>query len=85
MKYTPIPLSSYLPLLALAACATGQQSTNAVDVAETICREPRPEVCTMDYRPVCAHSKSGDYRTYSNACGACADAEVIAYVRGACE
>jgi len=71
--------------LALCACATGQGSKGAAKPEETACVEPRPEACTMDYRPVCGRLESGESRTYSNACGACADPAVLASVPGACE
>ncbi|NNJ96222.1 MAG: hypothetical protein HKP12_03600 [Gammaproteobacteria bacterium] len=51
------------------------------------CTEPRPEVCTMDYDPVCGLRKlSGidKWKTYANDCTACADATVVAYKKGAC-
>jgi hypothetical protein len=78
-------LSLTLLALMLAACASQRGPASAADPAETICVEPRPQVCTMDYRPVCARLESGEMRTYSNACGACADAGVIAHLPGACE
>ena len=78
-------LSPILLAMTLAACAGQRGPASAADPAETICVEPRPEVCTMDYRPVCARLESGEMRTYSNACGACADAAVIAHLPGACE
>ena len=49
------------------------------------CPEIRPEVCTQDYRPVCAELESGDMKTYSNGCNACTDPAVIGYREGACE
>lgn len=49
------------------------------------CEEPRPQVCTMDYKPVCAQILDGDFKTYSNGCTACADPNVTAYSDGACE
>ena len=50
----------------------------------TICQDPRPQVCTMDYRPVCATLEDGTIKTYANGCGACADAEVVSWVDNAC-
>lgn len=92
----------------LAACAAGADTVpvpaehlpapnaHIPNEALTECRDPRPEVCTMDYRPVCARRDSGvrcvtapcpskDWKTYSNGCTACSDPEVSAYARGACE
>ncbi len=51
----------------------------------TICTEPRPEICTMDYRPVCAQHEDGTLKTYSNGCTACSDPAVIGHREGACE
>lgn len=86
-----IKVIALLPLL--AACATpngGQLPANA-----QTCTEPRPQLCTMDYNPVCATRDSGtrcvttpcparEQATYANACGACADARVFYHLPGAC-
>lgn len=60
------------------------------------CSEPRSQMCTREYRPVCATVDTGvrcvsapcpeaqAERTYANACSACADAKVIQHVPGAC-
>ncbi|UCB55409.1 MAG: hypothetical protein JSW45_02455, partial [Thiotrichales bacterium] len=71
----------------LAMVTTG---CNSADVKNdlTICTEPRPQVCTMDYTPVCGlrnSSAEDEWKTYSNACGACSDATVVGYRPGACE
>ena len=51
----------------------------------TACAEPRSQACTMEYIPVCGHLFSGERKTYSNACSACADSEVFGRHTGACE
>jgi len=62
---------------------------------ETNCVDPRPEQCTMDYRPVCALRDTGvrcvttpcpatEWKTYSNSCAACSDPGVIGYKQYAC-
>lgn len=73
--------------------AAGEGAPEALfDVA---CEDPRPEVCTRDYRPVCGLRDSGircittpceatEWRTYGNACDACADPAVFGYVDGEC-
>ena len=49
------------------------------------CTEPRPQVCTQDYRPVCAELQNGSFKTFSNGCSACSDPDVIGYREGACQ
>ena len=54
--------------------------------SETIvCKDPRPEMCTMDYRLVCSTKTDGSQATYANGCGACSDPEVVEYREGECE
>ena len=50
----------------------------------TVCEDPRPQVCTMDYRPVCATVGDGRLATFANGCGACADIKVGSWVDGVC-
>ena len=70
-------------ILLLASCAAtsaGQIPTNAVQ-----CTDPRPQVCTMDYTPVCATRREiTEMATYANACAACADLAVIYHQPGEC-
>lgn len=53
-----------------------------------LCRDPRPEVCTREYRPVCADRIGEDDRveqvTRPNACEACTDPEVRGHRPGTC-
>ena len=56
----------------------------AVSKETTVCTEPRPQVCTMDYRPVCGTTKSGEKKTYSNGCGACSEPLVLSFLPGEC-
>lgn len=74
-------------ILLLSAITFGCSSSKA-DEDITICTEPRPEVCTMDYTPVCGlQNVSGkeEWKTYSNACGACSDSTVTGYRKDTCE
>lgn len=68
-----------LALLSLTACAT-RPTPSLV----TQCSTPRPQVCTMEYAPVCADLVAGGKRQYSSACNACADDAVAGYLRGEC-
>ncbi|MGD8415697.1 MAG: hypothetical protein PVH91_01425 [Pseudomonadales bacterium] len=48
------------------------------------CSDPRPEICTQIYAPVCATHADGSSRTYGNDCSACADPAVTGWLPGAC-
>jgi hypothetical protein len=61
------------------------QHSSLQQPARIVCKDPRPEICTMDYRPVCATKSDGTQATYSNGCGACSDPEVVEYREGECE
>jgi hypothetical protein len=60
-----------ISLLSLFGCVGGQ--SKPIDGLQTTCIAPRPQICTMDYTPVCARLENGELKTYSNACSACAD------------
>lgn len=84
-------LRSVLPIcLAVLLSACNMTSTPApVSEAQplsdaTACAEPRPQVCTMEYNPVCAELQSGGRGDYSSPCNACADVAVSGYLNGAC-
>ncbi|MDH3387202.1 MAG: hypothetical protein OEN02_04790 [Gammaproteobacteria bacterium] len=80
-------------LLLLPACAL--QNSASAPAQAVRCVDPRPQICTMDYTPVCATRDSGRRcgatpcettatTTYANGCGACADPRVSYYVPGVC-
>jgi hypothetical protein len=64
---------------------TGCSGTQSVD-AESVrqCQDPRPQVCTLEYAPVCGILGNRERREYSNGCSACSDHEVTGYVDGPC-
>ena len=77
----------FITILFLSVISFGCSSANVKD-ALTECTEPRPEICTMDYTPVCGlQNISGQeqWSTYSNACTACSDTTVVGYNKDACE
>lgn len=95
-----LSLPNLLRLVALAisltACASPNLATENETKSElTPCPEQRPQVCTMDYQPVCATRDTGircvaapcpstEQKTYSNACNACADAKVLGHIADEC-
>jgi hypothetical protein len=83
-------LKLLLPLslsLLIVACASDEQKNDinepgALDLI--ICEEPRPQICTREYNPVCGSLKDGSTRTGSTGCTSCSDPEVVSYKMGAC-
>lgn len=70
-----------LLLPALAACSASGQVEPEL---EKRCQDPRPQMCTLEYAPVCGYLGNDQWREYSNGCSACSDSEVIGYVTGPC-
>ena len=70
------PLAGLTLILAAAGCA--HTPANLPDNARP-CQEPRPQMCTMEYRPVIGLDKNGEtLGEYSNVCSGCAK-EGVAY------
>jgi hypothetical protein len=78
------------------ATISGSKDTQEVDSRFKQCQDPRPEMCTKDYRPVCAIINTTvlcvtddcpliKEVTYSNGCTACSDSKVIKFKPGACK
>ena len=95
-----IPVKLYARRVLIVTCVTmligcNTEGEEAVLAEVVQCQEPRPEMCTQQYDPVCATLDSGvrcvttpcdstETATYSNGCMACADPAVFHYVAGAC-
>ena len=75
------PVGLFAAILLLPACGFNQQPT---PMLVTQCETPRPQVCTMEYAPVCANLVIGETREYSSGCNACADDAVAGYLSGPC-
>lgn len=74
-----------LSLLAAACVASNEMENKPSALNLIMCEEPRPQLCTREYNPVCAALKNGSTRTAATGCTACADSEVTGYIMGACE
>ena len=72
---------SLAAVLLLSACGINQQPPPSM---VTQCEVPRPQVCTMEYAPVCANQVAGATKEYSSGCNACADDAVAGYLPGPC-
>ena len=83
-------LTKLISLVALifiiAACNASPElpESEAPDVS-TLCKDPRPQMCTMIYQPVCGVDNAGQFKTYSSNCSACSHVEVKGFNEGACE
>jgi hypothetical protein len=84
----------FLLVLSLAACAPISFSGAESEVGATsqLANVECPHfpadgaltICTMEYMPVCGQDAQGSWRTYSNACDACASG-AIRHLGTACE
>jgi hypothetical protein len=73
-------------LLVLTGCrSAADDRVSEHEPLAVICSSPRPQLCTREYRPVCARLDDGREATRANACEACATDEVIGYRDGSCE
>lgn len=70
-----------LLLILCAGCGTTEPSPPSL---VQVCNTPRPQVCTMEYSPVCGTLVVGAVKDYSSRCNACADDAVVSYVPGTC-
>lgn len=71
-----------------AGCQSMEESQHQAAVPEglILCPEIRPQVCTREYRPVCAWlPETRQWKTYATGCVACSDKHVLGYKEGACE
>lgn len=77
-----------IAVLILAGCSsTGRQPEPGSDQVLPpleACVDPRPEVCTLEYAPVCADLSAGGRREYASGCNACSDSAVAGYRNGPC-
>ena len=71
-------------LLLLAACSASSPPA-PIQSLTSQCSEPRPQVCTMEYDPVCGELATGGREDYSSPCNACAHDEVRSFERGTCD
>lgn len=95
-------MPGHAPVLVLLLAAIGCNAAPAPPAPReppegyVACSDPRPEVCTKQYDPVCAQRDTGvrcvttpcpsaEPVSYGNACEACADPKVLGHRPGACE
>jgi len=77
-------LSDYRPQPFMFMMTGAELAPESMPVAGGPCADPRPQMCTRDYRPACGLHRDGSRKTYGNACSACSNAEVVTQSAGAC-
>ena len=77
-------LADYRPRPFLFRMTGAELAQESLPVAGGPCAEPRPPLCTRDYRPACGTRRDNSRKTYGNACSACADPAVLSQAAGAC-
>lgn len=65
--------------LLLSACASSPKLESL-----TQCNNPRPQVCTMEYNPVCGLREDQSIGDYATGCTACSDDNVTGWAPGTC-
>ncbi len=100
MKFLYKIIFIYCLAVYLNACAspTSPDFTAIQVVPEQLvsCVEPRPKICTREYKPVCAIEEAGtscltapcatiEKKTYATGCTACANPNIRAYTSGKCD
>jgi len=99
MKSLLITILMITTIILVASCISTKTKESPQKVIKPVtyqkCTKPRPQVCTREYKPVCATidadircikspCPSTKKRTYATACTACADPKVYGYVVGLC-
>ena len=88
--FLQVTAAAFLAVVVLipAGCASIQIAGSAPKEADSmdlvICSEPRPQICTQEFRIVCAQMQDGSFNEYSNGCTSCADPDVVGYRDGNC-
>ena len=67
----------------ITGCGSSPKEGRATQQRLHQCPSPRLEVCTMDYKPVCA-AVGDEIQTFPNGCSACSDRKVKGFYLGAC-
>jgi len=62
----------------------GELADESLPIAGGVCADPRPEMCTREYRATCGVRRDGTRRNYGNACTACSDPDVVSQGPGPC-
>ncbi len=82
-KFLSIVAGGFVVVACTPVPPAGEAASSEAEL--TTCEDPRPQVCTLQYQPVCGFASAVELKTYSNACSACSDQVVTGHRPGACE
>lgn len=74
----------FLLVTTICSCSINSNVTHQNNTKIIQCEEIRPQICTMEYLPVCASMNNTNKRTYASGCSACSDINVTHYIPGEC-
>ncbi|MFV1998067.1 MAG: hypothetical protein ACC641_08655 [Acidiferrobacterales bacterium] len=85
-RYTSAGLVSLIFVFSLVSCSAkpGPDDPSVTNANFTQCTEPRPQICTREYLPVCATLLDASHKTYATGCTACSDPDTVGYVADPC-
>jgi hypothetical protein len=83
MKSRTAALSAVLVCIFLSGCE--QPPIEESGKLMELCTDPRPQICTNEYNPVCATLNDGTVKTYATGCTACSDPLVTGWNLGECD
>ena len=78
-----VVMSGFAAVACSPAPPAGEAAASGPELS--VCEDPRAQICTAHYDPVCGHVGNDKYKTYANACSACSDGAVSGHRPGACE
>jgi len=85
MCYRPLPVILLFTVF-IIGCASDPDTALIEDSQNLLtCPEVRPQICTMEYAPVCGVTQDNQSETFANGCGACSHPDVIGYKPGECQ
>ncbi len=81
-KLPGLLIGLWISMIAIFSNCSASETVGTIK--STACPEKRSMICTMDYNPVCGLSHDKSVKTYSNACSACSNPEVVSHTPQAC-
>ena len=77
-------LAILVAVAVLGACAAQEPGPDSTENIQA-CEDPRPQICTLEYAPVCGILGNQERKEFSNGCSACGNADVTGWVAGPCD